>query len=58
MGQVSQKKKDGFEPSEELGVDITDLEPDEQERAQVQGGIMKTKHDTVKNNLPPTQGSS
>jgi hypothetical protein len=51
---MSQKKEDGLEPSEELEVDVTDLEPDEQERTQVQGGvsnIMKTKHDTVKNSL-------
>jgi hypothetical protein len=51
MGQVGEKKKDGLEPSEELEVDVADLEPDEQEIAQVQGGIMKTKHDTVKNSI-------
>ena len=48
---MGQKKEDGFEPSEEFEVDVTDLEPDEQERAQVQGGILKTKHDTVKNTI-------
>jgi hypothetical protein len=50
-GQVSQEKEDGLEPSEELEVDVTDLEPDEQESVQVQGGIMKTKHDTAKNTI-------
>lgn len=52
---MSQQEETGLEPSEELQVDVTDLEPDEQESAQVQGGIMKTKHDTVKNTLGPPQ---
>jgi hypothetical protein len=39
MGRVGEKKKDGLEPSEELEVDVADLEPDEQEMAQVQGGM-------------------
>jgi hypothetical protein len=47
MGRLSQKKEDGLEPSEELEVDVTDLEPDDQESAQVQGGILKTASDTV-----------
>jgi hypothetical protein len=49
---MSQQEENGLEPSGELGVDVTDLEPDEEESAQVQGGvsnIMKTKHDTAKN---------